>query len=65
MLKMNNFGSGKALICLDGKCQEGSWKKSTSSSRSRFYDNNSQEIKFNAGTTWVEIVSPGHKVSYE
>jgi len=63
-LKMDHIGSGKAIICRDGMCQEGSWRKPTNSSRTRFYDNNSQEIKFNAGTTWIEVVRPEREVNF-
>lgn len=64
-LKMNNLGSGKTLICFDGSCQSGEWKKEKSYSRSWFYDRNMAEIEFNAGTTWIEVVRPGVKVDYK
>lgn len=61
-LKMENIGSGKAVICLDGKCEEGFWEKKTGLSRMRFYDKMKEEIKFNAGATWIEIIRPGYEV---
>ncbi len=61
-LKMNYIGSGEAFVCLDGACVKGSWQKSASAARTRFYDNQSKEIEFNAGTTWIEIVQPEREV---
>lgn len=57
-LDMTIIGEGKATICLDGRCQEGKWKKKNSSTRTRFYDQNDQEISFNRGKTWIEVVRP-------
>lgn len=64
-LKMSHIGEGKAIVCLDGKCVEGKWKKEKSSARTRFYDMNGEEFKFNAGTTWVEAVRPEREVAVE
>lgn len=61
-LKMNHVGSGKAMVCFDGTCAEGTWEKQTSASRTRFYNSNGEEIKFNAGTTWIEVVRPEREV---
>lgn len=61
-LKMSHIGEGKAVVCLDGKCEEGNWKKKTNSVRTRFYDKDGKEFLFNAGTTWVEVVRPEREV---
>lgn len=63
-LDMKTVGEGKALVCLDGKCQEGKWQKKNTGSRTRFYDSNNNEFTFNTGTTWIEIVQPGYKVEF-
>ena len=63
-LDMDNIGSGQAVICLDGKCEEGIWEKKTATSRMKFFDKEKEEIKFNAGTTWIEVVKPSYKVVY-
>lgn len=57
-LEMDIIGEGEAYVCLDGACQPGTWKKKSSTARTRFYDINNQEFKFNPGTTWVEVVRP-------
>lgn len=57
-LKMDTVGEGEALICLDGECLEAVWKKKNKGARTRFYDISEQEIIFNRGVTWVEVVRP-------
>lgn len=65
-LKMDDVGSGQALVCLDGSCQPATWKKNSATGRTIFsYANNIDgEVIFNAGTTWVEVVRPEIKVVY-
>lgn len=63
-LKIENIGEGRSVVCMDGKCNEGKWKKSSSSSRMRFYDNENKEIHFNRGTTWIEVVKPEIELVY-
>lgn len=64
-LKMEHIGSGKAIVCLDGKCEEGSWEKKSGLARTHFYNSNGEEFKFNAGTVWIEAVRPEREVVIE
>jgi hypothetical protein len=61
---MDTTGSGKALVCLDGKCEVGEWQKKNSGARTRFYKVNKEEFVFNAGPTWIEVVRPEYEVVY-
>jgi len=67
-LKMKTSGSGPAIVCLDGQCREAEWRKKNSASRTRYYyengDDQFEEVKFNAGKIWVEIVRPEQKIKY-
>lgn len=69
-LTMPTTGSGKAIICLDGKCENGKWRKESKKDRTRFYTaaayNNDieKEAEFNAGTTWVEVVREDYQIAY-
>ena len=63
-LKINTTGQGKAIICLDSQCKEGIWKKNNISSRTRYYYDNDEEVEFNVGTTWIEVVKNGSKINY-
>ncbi len=49
-------GQGKALIFLDGKQIKGTWKKSGRTERTTIYDGTGNEIKFNRGKLWFEIL---------
>ena len=61
--KMYNIGEGKAWYCFDGKCEIGEWKKANSKTREKIYDDNNNEIEFNAGTTWIEVVQYNGEVN--
>ena len=62
---MKTVGSGKAKIINDGKVTEGEWKKEKTSSRTIFYDSNGNQVKFDAGVFWYEIVPPGTVITIE
>lgn len=63
-LEMNNIGYGKSLICMDGKCEPGTWEKKHPSDRTRFYAEDGREVKFNRGLTWIQVVRPEIKYSF-
>lgn len=60
-LDMGVVGKGKALVCLDGKCEAGTWKKATKKDRTRFFVGDN-EVAFNAGLTWVNVARTYYKV---
>ena len=41
----------------DGKKIPAVWKKESANDRLRFFSEDGKEIKWNAGKTWVEVVS--------
>ncbi|MEI6835746.1 MAG: DUF3048 domain-containing protein [Candidatus Falkowbacteria bacterium] len=55
-LEMANDLSGQALLCQDGNCKLGVWKKNSSTSRAKYYDKKGLEFTFNAGNTWIEVI---------
>jgi len=63
-LSMDVTGTGKAIVCRDGRCEEGTWQKKSASARTRYYDNSSNEFEFNRGTTWIEVVRPEIVLEY-
>jgi len=63
-LSMATIGEGEALVFFDGKAQEATWKKDDRQDRTKFYDLNDKEIRFNAGTTWIEVVPTDRTVEY-
>ena len=57
-------GSGDALIFQNGSVIEGTWKKSSLSSRTQFFDKNGSEISLVRGKIWIEAVPTGNKINY-
>lgn len=57
-------GEGKAIILQDGQKIEGKWQKKDRTSRTKFYESQGQEIKFNPGQVWIEILPQGTEVKY-
>lgn len=55
-LDMQTVGTGEAVIFVDGQRIDGTWKKSDEGARTRFYNKQDEEVKFNAGTIWIEVV---------
>lgn len=57
-----NKGTGKAIFLLDGKEVEGTWAKPTRTDRTLFFDTIGNEMKFNRGLMWIEILPTGQAV---
>lgn len=55
---------GRALIFQDGLVVEGKWSKKSRTDRTLFFDGKGQEIKFNRGPIWIEILPTTGKVNY-
>jgi len=52
-------GSGQALVLLDGRMVQATWRKDGRDQRTRYYDAAGHEIALNRGNTWVELVPAG------
>lgn len=63
-LKMSSASSGQALLCQDGDCILGKYKKSATEGRTRYYLKDDSEFIFNAGITWIEMISSWNDVKY-
>lgn len=62
--KFKTIGEGEGLVFQDGRVVVGKWKKLSARERMRFYDAQGNEVEFNGGVTWVEIVPKGYEVKY-
>ena len=51
-----NTGTGKGYYITNGKAIEMCWSKATHSSKTKYTDIYGNELKFNDGITWVEII---------
>lgn len=63
-LDITLIGEGKALVFQEGEVTEATWKKEDETARTRFYDENDEEIAFVPGNIWVSIVPTDNEVSY-
>ena len=62
--QFTTIGEGKGLVFQDGRVSVGTWEKPGARERMRFYDAQGNEMEFNGGVTWIEIVPYGDKVEY-
>lgn len=64
VLDVNIIGSGSALFFRDGKAVKGKWEKLSADSQFVFKDEELNEVLFNPGQIWFEIVKTDTKVMY-
>jgi hypothetical protein len=57
-------GSGSVYIFQDGGVTQGTWSKADRASQFQFKDTAGNDIKLNAGQTWVTVLSDSSKVTY-
>jgi hypothetical protein len=57
-------GEGDAIVFQDGLAIPANWRKTDREARTRFYDALGNEIAFNRGATWVEVLANGSPVLY-
>lgn len=60
---LDQIGTGKATVFLDGKQIDGTWKKAERQARTRFYDSRGAEIAFDRGSTFIEVIGFGSTVT--
>jgi Protein of unknown function (DUF3048) C-terminal domain len=61
---VDTVGTGSAIVFQDGVAIAASWRKDSEAGRTRFYDAAGNEIAFNRGTTWVEVVPADSTIGY-
>ena len=57
--EVKTIGEGESVVFQDGKAIEGRWRRTNKNSRTRFYSEDGEEVEFNVGTSWIEVV-PTH-----
>jgi len=58
------IGEGKALIFQNGGVTEATWKKSSQTARTKFFEKAGKEIGFVRGPIWIEEVPAGNDIKY-
>ncbi len=64
-IEMDTIGEGHATAFAKGNMVEGTWKKSSRESKTRFYDKTGVEIPFTSGKIWIEVVNQVGGVEYK
>ena len=60
-----NVGQGKAVVFKEGKAITGTWKKTSDTALTRFYDDSGNEIPLVRGEIFIQSVPPGTAVTYK
>lgn len=63
-LEMDVIGEGEATMFSNGQATTGTWKKSSRTDRTLFYDENGKEYEFSRGQTWVDVIPEDKQYEY-
>lgn len=64
-IRLNLFGSGRALIFRNGLGYEGTWQSNSGGDVPRFYDGKGREIPLKPGRSWISVVPLTYAVAYQ
>ncbi len=64
-IAIGNVGSGKAIVFKEGKAITGTWKKTSDTDLTRFYDSTSSEISLVRGEIFIQSVPIGTAVTFK
>ncbi len=63
-LEAQFIGSGTAWISTNGKTIKGTWKKTSLTAPTRFYDRTGKQVTLTIGQTYIQVVPPGTPVTF-
>jgi hypothetical protein len=61
-IDIQTLGEGEAWVFQDGRAVKGRWVKEAPQAELRFFDEAGQEVAFNRGNIWIEVLAPGTEV---
>ncbi|MEM7128927.1 MAG: DUF3048 domain-containing protein [Chloroflexota bacterium] len=64
-IRLNLFGSGRAILFRDGMAFDGSWRSDSGGDMPRFFSSNGQEVPLKAGRSWISVVPASYAISYQ
>jgi uncharacterized protein YgiM (DUF1202 family) len=64
-IRLNLFGSGRAILFRDGKAFLGTWKSDTRGDTPHFYDAQGHELALKPGKSWFSVVPDTYTVDYQ
>jgi hypothetical protein len=59
-----NVGTGRAVVFVEGQAVDGTWKKTSETALTRFYDGSGQEISLVRGRIFIQSVPAGTALTY-
>ena len=62
-LEARNIGGGKAWVATNGRTIVGTWKKSSITGPTRFYDKTGEPVRLTEGQTFIQVMPLGSKVT--
>ncbi|MFH1508816.1 MAG: DUF3048 domain-containing protein [bacterium] len=63
-IDLDLHGTGEAILCSDGVCEQGTWSKPDLDTRTVFTGAGGEEYEFTRGNIWVEVVPGERNVNY-
>lgn len=63
-INLDVTGEGRVVVFRDGKAFGGVWKKEDREDRTKFYDENDDEIALNPGQIWISVVPEDKRFEY-
>jgi hypothetical protein len=63
-LEMDVVGEGEATMFSNGVATKGTWKKTSRTDRTIFYNEGGEEYEFSRGQTWVEVIPEDKNYEY-
>ncbi len=64
-IRLNLFGSGRALLFRDGQAFAGTWRSESRGDLPRFYNESGQELALKPGKSWISIVPATYTIGYQ
>ncbi|MGB9866656.1 MAG: DUF3048 domain-containing protein [Bacillota bacterium] len=64
-VEMKLIGEGKAWFLLGGRAHTGSWKKSSPTDPTLFFDDSGKQVALSPGRTWVQVVPTDAKIQFK
>lgn len=64
-IRLNLFGTGKAILFRDGLAFEGTWRSDSRGDLPRFFGPDGGEVPLKPGRTWISVVPLSYTIGYQ
>ncbi|MBV7330058.1 DUF3048 domain-containing protein [Chloroflexi bacterium TSY] len=63
-IRLNLFGSGRAIVFRDGQAFEGTWRSDSLGDMPRFFGPDGSEVPLKPGRSWISVVPFNYTIGY-